>query len=186
MICHLFLVELCEVIIYGSEHYPLYSNGFSANDKKDAAAYLKSLESFSFVYALVTLYHVLSYFSSPMKVLQSISQDLFSGMKLIQDCQRELVVICTSDKELQEFSERICSHSCRLSAKSDITPGIPRICQRQSHRSNFQSSDPMDYKVTVLLPFIDHIIADIESRFTKHTQKVAHLANISNPRIVIC
>ena len=111
-----------------------------------------------------------------MKVLQGISQDLYSGMKLILDCQRELVVIRTSDKELQEFSERIYSHTCRLAAKSDITPGIPRICQRQSHRSNFQSSDPKEYyKVAVLLPFIDHIIAGIESRFTKHTQKVVRL-----------
>ena len=126
------------------------------------------------MYALVTLYCVLSYFSSPMKVLQGISQDLYSGMKLIQDCQRELVVIRTSDKELQEISERIYSHSCRLAAKSDITPG-----QRQSHRSKFQSSDPKEYyKVTVLLPFIDHIIADIESRFTKHTQKVARLQGL--------
>ena len=33
MNCHPFLVELCEVIIYGSEHYPLYSDCFSANDK---------------------------------------------------------------------------------------------------------------------------------------------------------
>ena len=114
-----------------------------------------------------------------MKVLQGISQDLYSGMKLIQDCQRELVVIRTSDKELQEFSEKIYSHICRLAAKSDITPGIPGICQRQSHTSNFQRSDPKEYyKVAVLLPFIDHIIADIESRFTKHTQKVARLQGL--------
>lgn len=29
--------------------------------------------------------------------------------------------------------------------------------------------------MTVLLPFMDHLIADLESRFTKHAQKVARL-----------
>ena len=32
--------------------------------------------------------------------------------------------------------------------------------------------------MAVLLPFMDHIIADIESRFTKYTQQVARLQGL--------
>ena len=131
MLCHPFLVEMCEVIIYGSEHYPVFRDGFSADDKKNALAHLKSLESFSFIYALVVLHRALSYFRQPMKMLQGISQDLHSGLKKIEDCQKELVTIRGNNDEMTAFSERIYSHSCCLAAKSDITPAVPRICQRQ-------------------------------------------------------
>ena len=176
MHCHPFLVEMCEVMIYGSEHYPVFRDGFSADDKKNALAHLKSLESFSFLYALVVLHRALSYFRQPMKMLQGISQDLHSGLKMIEDCQKELVTIRGDDDELTAFSDRIYNHSCLLAAKSDITPSVPRICQRQQHRSNSQCSDPKHYfKVTVLVPFLDHLIADLNARFAKHVQKVACL-----------
>ena len=53
---------------------------------------------------------------------------------------------------------------------------MPRICQRQQHRSNSKCSDPEEYfKVTILIPFLDHLITDLNSRFSKHVQKVAYL-----------
>ena len=75
----------------GSEHYPMYSDGFSAEDK-NALAHLKSVETFSFIsfiiYSMV-LYHVLTYFREPMRRLQGISQDLSSGLRMIKDCQKD-------------------------------------------------------------------------------------------------
>lgn len=138
MQCHPFLTELCEVMIYGSTDYPLFSDGFSAEDKKNALAHLKSLESFSFIYSLVVLYHVLPYFKEPMTLLQGISKDLTSGLKLIKECQQELVAIRSDAHQLAKFSDRIYAHSCRLAERCGITPSMPRICSRQQHRSNIQ------------------------------------------------
>ena len=42
---------MCGVILFGSEHYPVYSDGFSVEDKKIALAHLKSVETF-FIYLL--------------------------------------------------------------------------------------------------------------------------------------
>ena len=179
MQCHPYLVELCEVIIYGSRHYAMFSDGFSADDKKDAVAHLKSLESFSFIYAMVVLHRTLSYVREPIKRLQGVSQDLYSGLMMIEDCQKELLSIRFNADELTAFSDRIYNHSCCLAAKSDIAPVVPRTCQRQQHRSNYQCSDPKQYfKVTVLLPFLDHLLADLKARFAKHVQKVARLQSL--------
>ena len=97
-----------------------------------------------------------------------------SGLKIIQDCQKELVTI--RNDELTVLSDRIYSHSCCLAAKSDILTTLPRICQRQQHRSNLHCSDPKEYfKVAILVPFLDHLISDLTERFSQHIQKVTRL-----------
>ena len=55
---HSFLVTMCEAIIYGDPAYPLFSN-WSADDKRNAMAHLKALDSFDFVYCLVALQRTL-------------------------------------------------------------------------------------------------------------------------------
>ena len=69
MQCHPFLIEMCGVMISGSEHYPMFSDGFSPEDKKNALAHMRALDSFSFLYSLVVLSRILSYFREPMKKL---------------------------------------------------------------------------------------------------------------------
>jgi hypothetical protein len=89
MQCYPYLIEMCEAIVYGSEHYSMFSDGFSADDKKNAIAHLKSLESFSFIYALVVLHRALSYSQEPTKRLQGVSPDLCSGLMMIEDCKNK-------------------------------------------------------------------------------------------------
>ena len=105
MQCHPFIVEMCGVMLFGSEFYPMFSDGFSAEDKKNALAHLKSLETFLYIYSMVVLYRVLSYFREPMKRLQGISQDLSSGLRMINDCQKEIVAIHNNTDELIAFSD---------------------------------------------------------------------------------
>ena len=132
MLCHPYLVEMCEVIIYGNEHYTMLSDWFSADNKKNTAAHLKSLESFSFIYATVVSHLSLSYFREPILKGYRVSLKIYmcSALVMIKDCQKELADIRGDNEELSSFSDRIYSHSCHLAAKSGITPAAPRICQR--------------------------------------------------------
>ena len=60
--CHPFLIEMCEVILYGnSEFHEYYNDGWIAEDKRNALAHMKMLESFDFLYSLVTLFRSLLY-----------------------------------------------------------------------------------------------------------------------------
>ena len=111
-----------------------------------------------------------------MKCLQGISQDLSCSLRMTKECQRKCVALCDNDDKLDAFSERIYSHSCQRGARSDITPGMPRIRHRQQHWSNSQYSEPKEYfKVTFLVLFLDHLIADLHAQFSKHVQTIAHL-----------
>ena len=64
---HPFLVQLCVGIIYGNSEFDAYNDGWSPEDKRNALAYLKALESFEFVYVLISLQCSLLY----LKKLQS-------------------------------------------------------------------------------------------------------------------
>ena len=52
---------MCEVIIFGNSKYDVYNVGWSIEDKRNAQAHLNALESFEFVYGLVTLQRTLFY-----------------------------------------------------------------------------------------------------------------------------
>ena len=49
-LAHPFLVKMCEVILNGDSDYPLYNDKWSPEDKKNVLAYLKTLESFEFIF----------------------------------------------------------------------------------------------------------------------------------------
>ena len=46
---------MCEVIIYGDDNFELFNDNWTADDKRNAMAYLKILELFEFIFCLVAL-----------------------------------------------------------------------------------------------------------------------------------
>ena len=89
-LCHPFLVHMCEVILYGDDNFETYNDGWIADDKRNALAYLKILESFDFIYALVTLQRSLMYLKEAVVKLQGEDQDLVSGVLLVEQASDAL------------------------------------------------------------------------------------------------
>ena len=58
--------------------------------QKNALAYMKALESFEFIYSLVTLFRSLLYLKEAMVKLQSINKDIVSGVVTVMECCNEL------------------------------------------------------------------------------------------------
>ena len=49
------------------------------------------------------------------------------------------------------------------------TPSLPRICSRQRHRTNTPASSPSEYfKRMITIPILDHLLAELDRRFTSH------------------
>ena len=75
---------------------------------------------------------------------------------------------------MDEYSHRIFEHSSRIATKSNIIVSMPRISPRQAHRANTEFSSVEDYfKKTVTIPFLDHIITNLSSRFDMHVKQAA-------------
>ena len=81
LLAHPFLVKLCEIILYGDPDIPLYKGKWLPEDKKNALAYLKALESFEFISTMVTLTRSLLKRSSSKNC-----KDIVSGVSIVMDC----------------------------------------------------------------------------------------------------
>ena len=56
---------------------------------------------------------------------------------------------------------------------------MPRVSRQQQHRPNPEHISIEDYfKKTVVIPFLDHLISDISSRFTAHAKQAATIEQL--------
>ena len=99
-----FLIEMCEAVVYRNSCLELFSDNWPADDKKNALAHMKSLESFELVYALITLQRSLLYVKEAVVALQAPRQDLASGVALIEQ-------YCT---ELKQLRNNVGDYSLRI------------------------------------------------------------------------
>ena len=61
----------------------------------------------------------------------------------------------------------IFEHAKRMATAVNVEPSKPRSCSRQRNRPNVVGYTVEEwYKINVAIPFIDHIISDLESRFS--------------------
>ena len=107
-----------------------HNDGWIADDKRNALAYLKILESFEFIYALVTLQQSLMYLKEAVVKLHGEDQDLVSGVLLVEQTSDALQALRT---DIDAYCSRILQHSSNIAARSNILVSMPRIAQRQQY-----------------------------------------------------
>lgn len=79
---------------------------------------------------------------------------------------------------MQSVREKIYDYHCQWFHKVEDTctavgmePSLPRRCGRQIHRSNVTGDTPSAYfKRSISIPLLDHLLSEIESRFSTHKQ----------------
>ena len=170
---HPFLIKMCEVILYGDPDYPLYNDNWPTEDKRNALAFLKGLESFEFIFSMVALSRCLMYLRDAVVGVQGVGQDIVSGVRSVMECCKELEGV---RENVDHFSCRVFEHASRIAETSGITVSMPRVSTLQRHRSNPEYASVDDYfKKTVTIPFLDQLIS---SRFTKHSKQAASLQNL--------
>lgn len=174
--CHPVLVSMCEVIVYGNSEYELYNEGWSVDNKRNAQAHLNMLLSFEFVYTLVALQRSLLYLKEGTVKLQGQHQDIASGVALMEQCSS---TIKSLRENIDDYAHRIFEHSCRIADRSQITIAKPRLSLRQQHRSNLPTDSVEEYfKVTVTIPFLDHLLNDLTSHFSAHVKQSASVQKL--------
>ncbi len=111
-----------------------------------------------------------------MVKLQGQSQDIYSGVALIEQCSTQLQSLRNN---VDDYAHRIFAHSCRIAERSQIAVSMPRLIQQQQHRLNPPSNSVEEYfKLSVTIPFLNHLLSDLTSRFAAHVKQSASLQRL--------
>ena len=79
-----------QIIIYGGNDFPQYNDGWTAEDKKNALAHLKCVESFEFIYCMITISCCLMHLKEAVVKIQGKHMDNVEGVSTVMECRDEL------------------------------------------------------------------------------------------------
>ena len=109
-----------------------------------------------------------------------MNQDIASGIALIESCSSELKAL---RDDVSNYSSCIYEHSSRIANNSKVSIDIPRISRHQQHRANHETHSTEEYfKVSVVIPFLDHLISELSIRFDDHTKQVTLCNTCFHPK----
>ena len=68
---------------------------------------------------------------------------------------------------VDETHARCYRKALQVAEKVNATETIPRVCKSQMYRDNIESRSPSEYfKRAVTIPFLDHILSEVNDRFS--------------------
>ncbi|XP_014675618.1 PREDICTED: 52 kDa repressor of the inhibitor of the protein kinase-like [Priapulus caudatus] len=138
---------------------------WSRDSLTDSSQFLLAITQPSFIISLIMTSSTLSYIRGITIGLQAKALDIV----------RASVEVQTVVTALKNVRDRIDTyHDKWFAAASDICsavgtePALPRRCGWQRHRENTPADTPSDFfKRAVTIPLLDHIINEMQSRFTE-------------------
>ncbi|XP_022171524.1 52 kDa repressor of the inhibitor of the protein kinase-like isoform X1 [Myzus persicae] len=144
-----------------------------------ASSFNLSVKQSEFVVALETVANLFVYTRSLSIQLQSSKQDLSSAMEnvknilnVFEDIRKNpdttfITLFESAAQKLQIFDEEL---------------KVPRLSGHQTKRNNINANvnqNPMEwFKITIFIPFLDHMIQELKSRFSDKFVKVIPLEGL--------
>eukprot|EP00731_Ephydatia_muelleri_P022950 Em0015g533a len=137
-------------IAYGKD-----SVSWNRETTSDANGLLSAIEKFSFLLALVVVYNILSYIKGLTVLLQQRSIDIVQGITLVQEVLGQLKEL---REELDDWNKIWFQMAVEIAEEVGTEkPSIPRMCSRQTQRSNVEADIPeVYYRRSLTAPFLDH------------------------------
>ena len=143
---------------------------WSADSLTDARGLHHAITTTDFVCSLVITNACLRYIEALTRSLQTESRDLVSAV-------REIEAVTATIQDVRNNVNRYHAEWYRtiekLCMNVGTVPSMPRLCNRQIHRSNTPASTPRDYYCrTITIPLLDHLLSEMKTRFGQHQQTV--------------
>ena len=131
--------------------------------KRDASAYSRLLQDSEFIVALTVSQFVLSFLAQVTKSLQAKSCNLGDAYQSVT-----LAKECIKSARGDESWQKVWSRISQVADSINVTLIKPRTTTVQRHRANAAHNDqPSDYyRINVFYPFIDHVVGELETRFS--------------------
>ena len=139
------------------------SSSSSGDAKRDASAYSRLLQDSEFIVALTVSQFVLSFLAQVTKSLQAKSCNLGDAYQSVT-----LAKECIKSARGDESWQKVWSRISQVADSINVTLIKPRTTTVQRHRANAAHNDqPSDYyRINVFYPFIDHVVGELETRFS--------------------
>lgn len=174
---YMFIVEALEVIGYRM-HLDTYGADFKDWEntaRSEAQQLLASITRFDFLVVFLSIYFYLSHLAGITVKLQGRTIDIIAAHRMITDIKE---VYSAERADIDQGFSKIYTHAVRMAEKVGSSPAKPRSFQslRQQNRSNPPAESIEEYyKRSCAIPFLDHIIAHLDSRFSALTIKASSL-----------
>ena len=170
---YIFIVQCFEVISMGlhtenlSEHFATAS--WDHDTKGTANSLLRGLTDFEFIVVFLIAYQLLSHLSGITVKLQSAYQKVDEVKSYYRETRKNIV---SQFRVIYEQAERMAN-----AVNTNISR--PQNCRRQIHRPNAEVEGAEDwYRINVAIPFLDHIISELNARFSSLAQTASKLYGI--------
>jgi len=142
---------------------------WSTDSLTDAKGLLLAITSTDFIMSLVITNSALCYLKGLTTSLQAEAKDIVEASNEIS-CVKE---------SLQDVRNNIDDHYSQWFRQAEqmcevvgVTPSMPRLCKRQRNRDNTPAENPAEYnRRIVAIPILDHLIAELNMRFSSLHQK---------------
>ena len=142
---------------------------WNAETRSDSQSLFFTVLRFSFVIALVATQNVLSYIKGLSVKLQGRYVDAIRAHRDIQNVKSTLV---KQRCDVERFHSQIYNEVTILCQSVGIEESVPRVTNRQQNRQNLPSDSPSEYyKRTTTIPMLDHLISELNVRFTESSSQ---------------
>lgn len=176
-----YVVKALEVICAGlhkSEYDAEYTEAvWDSKTKTEANGLLTAITNFQFIVNFMALYSFLSHLEGITVGLQKSALDILEAYSKVAEVK-------TTYRSLRDGIDgafaSIYRQAERVAAAVNVEPRMPRISTgRQTHRDNAPSYTIFDhYKINTAIPFVDHMIAQLDARFSPDAHACASVVGL--------
>jgi hypothetical protein len=164
-----FICNLAVII----ETLQILSEDSSSKTCSTATSLLNTIHKFQFLACLIIVEYYLKFTKPLSMILQSPDCDLIRAT----DDAKDLVDYLTNRRNNEPLFVELFDKIKALGAEIGVEPNTPRLCGRQIHRSNaivntHAGSISAYYKMNLHHPFLDHLIAELNSRLLSAVSRV--------------
>ena len=175
-----YIVIALEVIghrMHLAEYGADYSD-WDSDSRSDAQQLLASITRFDFIAVFLTMYFYFSHLSGVTVKLQGRAVDIITAHQMISSIKD---IYKKERSDIEEGFKKVYQQAVRMAIKVGIDPSKPRSDKnkRQQHRSNVPAETvEAYYRRNCTIPFLDHIIADLEGQFSLLAVKASSLLGL--------
>ena len=166
------LYSLYNAVVQSLEDVVTRSSQWSRESISTANGLLLSLTQFDFLVTFVITKNCLSYLKSLSISLQCRSIDICHAFNDVECIKLALTNV---REKIDTYHAKWYEEAVDLGQVVGANePHLPRFCAKQKHRLNIPAESPQEYyRRAVSIPFLDHLILQMQERFSE-AQKIAY------------